>query len=118
MKGDRVREARSPEMNELWEKVVVKRGGTEEESKRLNQLWKEFSFRVLDLADEEVFDIKMVKADVPSYARIFSSVTCSVCGENVMEPRARMKDGKPICLPCSDQAYYQLAGDGISTITR
>jgi formylmethanofuran dehydrogenase subunit E len=114
---DRVHQERSPEANELWEKVVVKRSGTEADSKRLRELWKELSFRVLEIPDEEVFDIKKVNIDVPAYARIFSSVKCSVCGENIMEPRARLKDGKPVCLPCSGHAYYQLAGDGISTAT-
>jgi formylmethanofuran dehydrogenase subunit E len=115
---DRVNQERSPEANELWEKVVVKRCGSEAESQRLSELWEELSFRVLELPDEEILDIKRVNIEVPAYARIFASVKCSVCGENVMEPRARMKDGKPICLPCSDQAYYQLAGDGISIVSR
>lgn len=115
---DRVNQERSPEANELWEKVVVKRCGSEDESRRLTELWKELSFRVLELPDEEVLDIKKVNIDVPAFASIFASVRCSVCGENIMEPRARMKDGKPVCLPCSDQAYYQLAGNGISAIMR
>jgi hypothetical protein len=33
-----------------------------------------------------------------------------------MGPRSRMMDEKPTCIPCSMQAYYQLAGDGISAI--
>jgi formylmethanofuran dehydrogenase subunit E len=115
---DRVNQERSPEANELWDKVVIKRSGSEDESRRLTELWKEMSFKVLELPDEEVLDVKRVNIDVPAYARIFASVKCSVCGENIMEPRARMKDDKPVCLPCSDQAYYQLAGDGISIITR
>lgn len=115
---DRVNQERSPEANELWEKVVVKRCGSEDESRRLTELWKELSFRVLELPDEEVLDIKKVNIDVPAFASIFASVRCSVCGENTMEPRARMKGGKPVCLPCSDQAYYQLAGNGISAIMR
>jgi formylmethanofuran dehydrogenase subunit E len=110
-------EERSPEANQLFEKVVVQRVGSEDDRKRLSELWTELSFRVLELPDEEVLDIKKVTVDVPAYARIFNSVKCSICGENVMEPRARMKDGKPICLACSDHEYYQLAGDGISTIT-
>jgi formylmethanofuran dehydrogenase subunit E len=118
VRADRVTEERPPEANELWEKVVVKRSGSEADSKRLNELWKELAFRVLELPDEEVFDIKKVTVDVPAYARIFTSVKCSVCGENTMEPRVRMKDGRPVCLACSNQEYYQLAGDGISTITR
>lgn len=111
---DRVAAERSPEANELWEKVVIKRCGSEDESRRLTELWKELSFKVLELPDKEVLDIKRVQADVPAYARIFNSAICSVCGESVMEPRARTKDGQPVCIPCSGQAYYQLAGDGIT----
>ncbi|MFC1902246.1 FmdE family protein [Chloroflexota bacterium] len=114
VRADRVMAERSPEATELWEKVVVKRAGSEADSKRLREMWKEFSFKVLDLPDEEVFDIRQVVADVPAYARIFASAKCSVCGENVMEPRTRMKDGQPICLACSDHEYYQLTGDGIA----
>jgi formylmethanofuran dehydrogenase subunit E len=33
-----------------------------------------------------------------------------------MEPRARMKEGKPVCIPCSGHAYYQLAGDGMAIV--
>jgi formylmethanofuran dehydrogenase subunit E len=113
---DRVMEERSPEAAGLWEKVIVKRCGSKDESKRLTELWKELSFRVLELPDEEVLDVKKVNIDVPAYARIFASVKCSVCGENVMEPRVRMKDDKPVCIACSGQAYYQLAGDGIAVI--
>jgi formylmethanofuran dehydrogenase subunit E len=118
VRADRVMEERPPEATELWERVVVKRSGNEADSKRLSELWKELAFRILELPDEEVFDIKKVTVDIPAYARIFTSVKCSICGENVMEPRVRMKDGKPVCLACSNQGYYQLAGDGISTITR
>ena len=118
VRTDRVMEKRSPEATELFERVVVKRSGSEADKKRLSKLWKELSFSVLRLPDEEVFDIKRVTVDVPTYARIFASVKCSVCGENIMEPRARVKDGKLVCIPCSGQEYYQLAGDGISTITR
>jgi formylmethanofuran dehydrogenase subunit E len=114
---DRVTAERSPEANELWGRVVVQRRGSEEDGKRLRELWKELSFSVLTLPDEDVFSIKWADIEVPSYARIFASVKCSVCGEDIMEPRARMKDGKPICLPCSSQEYYQLAGDGLSIVT-
>ncbi len=54
--ADRVMEERSPEATELWEKVVVKRSGNEADSKRLNELWKELAFKILDLPDEEVFE--------------------------------------------------------------
>jgi len=107
---------RYPEAAELFKKVVNERRGTEEDSRKLRQLWIEISFNMLDIPDEELFSIERVKIDVPEYARIFGSVKCSVCGENVMEPRARIKDGQYVCLPCSGQAYYQLAGNGLSLI--
>jgi formylmethanofuran dehydrogenase subunit E len=116
VRADRVMEERSPEATQLFERVVVERSGSESDKKRLSELWTELSFRVLELPDDEVFNIKKVTVDVPAYARIFASVKCSVCGENVMEPRVRMKDNKPVCIPCSGQGYYQLAGDGISII--
>ncbi len=118
VKEDRVMAERPPEATALWEKVVVQRAGTPAEGKRLNELWQELAFRVLELPDDEAFDVQRVKADIPAYARIFASETCSVCGESVMEPRACLQDGKPICLPCSDHAYYQLAGDGISVVNQ
>jgi formylmethanofuran dehydrogenase subunit E len=118
VRPDRVMEQRSEETTELFEKVIVRREGSEEERKRLSSLWKELSFQVLEIPDEEVFDIRKVVAEVPAYARIFTSVKCSKCGESVMEPRVRMSESKPVCLACSEQEYYQLAGDGISTVHR
>jgi formylmethanofuran dehydrogenase subunit E len=113
---DRVHRERSPEAGELWQKVVVERRGSKSENERLTDLWIELAFKALDIPDEEVLNVKKIDIDVPAYARIFSSATCSVCGESIMEPRARLQDGKPVCLPCSGQEYYQLAGDGISVI--
>jgi len=116
VRADRVMEERTPEATQLFERVVVERSGTAIDRERLSELWKELSFKILGLPDEEVFDIKRITVEIPAYARIFANVNCSVCGENVMEPRARMKDGKPVCIPCSGQEYYQLAGDGISIV--
>jgi formylmethanofuran dehydrogenase subunit E len=106
----------NPGTTELFNKVITQRKGTPEEQKRLKELWQELSFKLLSVPDDDVFDIKKIQIAVPAYARIFVSAKCSVCGENVMEPRARLKDAKPVCLPCSTQDYYQLAGDGISLI--
>jgi len=107
---------RYPEAAELFKKVVQERRGTGEDDEKLRRLWIEISFNMLDIPDEELFNISRVKVELPAYARIFGSVECSVCGETVMEPRARAKDGQFVCLPCSGQAYHQLAGDGLSLI--
>jgi formylmethanofuran dehydrogenase subunit E len=107
----------APEAAVLFRKVIVERRGTEADQARVQELWVDISFKLLDVPDEDVFFINRINIVVPSYARIFDSVTCSVCGENIMEPRARIKEGKPVCLPCSGLEYYQLAGDGISIVT-
>jgi len=52
-------------------------------------------------AGEEAFDIREVTLDLPPRARVVPSVTCYRCGESVMETRARVRDGKPVCLPCA-----------------
>jgi formylmethanofuran dehydrogenase subunit E len=38
--------------------------------------------------------------DLPREAEIYPSIRCALCGEKVMEPRARVKDGKIVCIPC------------------
>jgi formylmethanofuran dehydrogenase subunit E len=116
VRTERIMRERSPEAAALFEKVVVQRAGNAEEGKRLSDLWRELSFRVIGIPDMEVLEVMPVSAVVPAYARIFANQTCSVCGENVMETRARFKNGQTVCLTCSGQAYYQLAGDGIATV--
>jgi len=109
-------EEREPEAMALFRKVVKERQGTKEDDRKLRHTWIEISFKMLDIPDEELFSINRLKIDMPAYARIFASVKCSVCGENTMEPRARLKDGQYFCLSCSGLAYYQLAGDGMSIV--
>jgi formylmethanofuran dehydrogenase subunit E len=108
--------ARYPEASALFQKVVKERRGTPEDDARLRQMWVDIAFKMLEIPDEEIFDIQRVDIEVPAYARIFGSVRCAACGENVMEPRARLRDGKPLCLSCSGSDYYQLAGDGLAII--
>jgi len=107
-------EEREPEAQRLFQKVVIARKGTNEEQRRLRGNWRRIGFTMLDTPDGELFDVKRTTAQVPAYSRIFASVKCSICGENVMEPKTRVQNGQPVCIPCSGQAYNQLAGDGIS----
>jgi len=109
-------EEREPEAMALFQKVVKERAGNKEEEQRLKEMWCELSFKLLEVPDEELFDIRQMRIDVPAYARIFENLKCSICGENVMGPRARSKNGKHVCIPCSGEEFYQLSGDGISVI--
>ena len=48
----------------------------------------------------EMFDVKKAPAPVPEEARIFKTVTCSVCGERLAESFARLQDGEIVCSAC------------------
>lgn len=106
---------RYTEAHTLFDKIVVNREeATQAEHEKLMRLWAQSSFEQLDTPTEEVFTVEGVEVDLPPYAPIFASVRCSVCGENVMETRARVKDGKPICMECASAEHYVLDGAGIS----
>ena len=52
----------------------------------------------------DVVDVEEVEMASPDRAKIRNSVTCAYCGERVMETRARVRDGKTSCIPCSSKA--------------
>jgi formylmethanofuran dehydrogenase subunit E len=58
-------------------------------------------FELLEFPVERFGTVGEVCVDLPPKAGSFASVTCAVCGEAVMEPRARVRDGEPCCIPCS-----------------
>ncbi len=109
-------EDREPEAMALFAKVVTERKGTEEDSRKLKRMWIDIAFKMMDGQDEELFAVSRMKVDVPEYAHIFASAKCCSCGESIMEPRAQLRNGQVVCLPCSGRMYYQLAGDGISVL--
>lgn len=52
---------------------------------------------------DELFTIEHVKPEIPEKAKIFRSVICELCGEKVSESRARVQDGKIVCIPCHEE---------------
>jgi formylmethanofuran dehydrogenase subunit E len=59
--------------------------------------------KILTMPVEELFIIKEIIPDVPEKAKIFRSVQCASCGEMVAEHRARVRDGKFVCIPCAEE---------------
>ena len=105
---------RYPDGRALFDKIVARREEpTSEERQRFRRLWAEISFDQLDLAAETVFTVSRQTIDVPAFAPIKASVTCAVCGEPVMETKARVHDGQPVCIACASASVYQLDGAGI-----
>lgn len=56
---------------------------------------------LLEAPEDEVAIVRQVEVPPPPMARIRRSVTCSFCGERVMETRARMREGQAACIPCA-----------------
>jgi formylmethanofuran dehydrogenase subunit E len=61
---------------------------------------------ILDAPDEEVLiatELASGAVALPSPARIFASLRCASCGEKVMESRARLREGRTVCIPCFER---------------
>ncbi len=86
----------------LMEKVFSGRAS----DKDLEAFWKmqeQGIKQILSIEEDVLFKIEEVKVELPEKARIFRSVTCEFCGEDVMEPRARIRQGRPACIPCAER---------------
>lgn len=90
-----------PEETAAWE--AYRGGDRSEDVLRLVHERKSRKLRaVLEAPDDELLSVTRGPVELPPVARIHPSVTCAACGEKVMEPRARLRDGKVLCLPCSE----------------
>lgn len=74
---------------------------TEEEKASFRDTMAQLTKMILSTPFAEICEIREVSVDVPERARLFPSITCASCGEKVMEPRARIKDGQIVCIPCA-----------------
>jgi len=92
---------RSPEQEALMQRV---RSGaaTEEEQRIFDDFQQKKINELLEMDEEILFRIEEVPVKEPEKARIFKSVLCHYCGEKVMEPRARIRDGQAACIPCAE----------------
>ncbi len=102
-----------PEYRKLFEKVVKQRKGTEEDKKKMLEIAKKISHMVITIDPELLFDMEFIDVDIPRYAPIHESYTCSKCGENVMSTRTVKREGKIFCLVCVGEEYFELDGHGI-----
>lgn len=58
---------------------------------------------ILEAPESELMKIATVGVPLPAEAKIYQSLTCEVCGEKVAEPKARLKNGKTVCIPCFEK---------------
>jgi len=106
-----------PKVFDFFERIVTKRQQVSDaERKEFSKLSEKMAVSELSVPETEMFDIKREKITPPHYAPIYDSVICSMCGESVMESKARIREGKPICIACSGEWHFYMDGYGISYI--
>jgi len=90
-----------PAMSDLRAKVMAGKA-TKDEQEEFSRRSERYIKDLLSFPAGEMFTIRNVTGKIPEKARIFRSVTCTACGESVSESRARVQDGKIVCIPCHD----------------
>jgi formylmethanofuran dehydrogenase subunit E len=89
----------SPEHQALFTKIRAETA-TPEEQQRFQELHQERARMILNRPLETIFEVTPVEPAIPAKARIHDSVTCTGCGESVMETRSRLFRGESFCIPC------------------
>ncbi len=84
--------------------MVTSGVATEEVKERFADLMRERSQRIMGMPTEALYTVREIDGQPPRPARVFDSVTCASCEEQVMETRIRRLDGRFLCVPCFDQA--------------
>lgn len=73
---------------------------TPEEQEQYREHQRQRIAQILEAPEGDLFTVREVRQELPPGARVFRSVQCEMCGEGVMEPRARLMDGKVVCGDC------------------
>ena len=71
-----------------------------QEAERLRQ---ERIKRILSAPLTDLLVVQKIKPVIPPLAQIFKSVACDACGENTMETRLHLLEGKVYCPECFEQ---------------
>lgn len=94
------------EMDELRRKVFSGQA-TGAENERFRALMNAAAERLLTLPEDEVVLVREVDAKPPEKARIFRSIACACCGEQVADAKTRLLDGRRVCIPCHEMAGHR-----------
>ena len=58
---------------------------------------------ILDASEDDLLKVSRVSISLPPEAKLYQSISCAVCREKVAEPKARLKNGKIVCIPCAEK---------------
>ncbi|MGB9822603.1 MULTISPECIES: FmdE family protein [Thermodesulfovibrio] len=86
----------------LWQRFMQGDSSTEV-VEFINKRKAEKIKQILNAKKEEILKITYPKINPPKQARIFKSLRCANCGEKVAEAKARILNGKILCIPCFEE---------------
>ncbi len=90
----------TPENDALTRKVLA--GEASEAEYQRYRAEREARIReILTMPDAELLTVEQVAAELPGKEMIFNSPCCEFCGEQVMEPWTRLREGKVACIRCA-----------------
>ncbi|MCG8572849.1 MAG: TrmO family methyltransferase [Spirochaetes bacterium] len=104
------------DFNEYFTQVVINKKRNPEILRQFKKYAKITSFDLLKWNIDEIYHIEEISIDLPDYAPIKESITCSVCGENIMSGKEINFDNTFFCKCCQNTSCFQLDGQGISEI--
>lgn len=87
----------------------VKEGtATEKEKRQWIDIRGKRSLELMALKDNKLLDVQEIQIKIPGKPRLFPFVTCADCGENFMEPWARINEGRVLCEACGRRGLATL----------
>ena len=94
--------AETEKETEMWKRY--RRGERSEEvMKAVRDRKAKKTGAVLEAREADVLKIEKTVVALPPAARIYQSLSCDTCGEKVAEPKARIREGKTLCIPCFEK---------------
>lgn len=87
------------EEKKLWQRFMQGER-TKEVVDFINKRKAEKIKQILNASKSEIMKITYPSIKPPQEARIFRSIRCENCGEKVAEVKARLLNGKTLCIPC------------------
>ena len=74
---------------------------TPEEKQKFFAMRQERGQELLEMSDQELFQIDKIVRKIPGKPRLFPFVQCSRCGESFMEAYGQLVGGQQVCAACS-----------------
>jgi formylmethanofuran dehydrogenase subunit E len=88
------------EFDKIRDKAFEK-SATAEDKLEFEKKKDEITQKIMEMPFEELFKKEYLDDfNIPEEARLFRSIRCENCGELVAEHRARLENGKVVCIPC------------------